>query len=296
VAQLEGIVPIMVTPMIEGGEPDEESIHRLVNYLIDCGVGGLWVLGSASEDINMSWEGRVRTVCCVTEAVNGRIRILTGTGLTTVNDILRFIDDIGGLDLAGVHVLYLDPKQGNKRMIAEMIRLADHSEYPIWLYHNPKRGKPVSLEVIKALRDHPNIRGMKVGGYNLTNMTQAIMHRTSDFDVIGAGGGQCFVMLSLGCDSHTCSDACCWPEEFIKLYKLFREGKLDEAREQQFKVLRLAERLPRTDNGEFAAEEKYILSIRGICEEHVNPAYRTLTNDEKEKVRQALRDYGFDWV
>lgn len=294
--RLQGIVPVMVTPMVEGGEPDEDGIHRLVNYLIEKGVHGFFILGSASEDINMSWESCVRTVRATVEAVKGRVPILTGTGLTRVNDILKFIDEISGLGLYGIHVLYLDPKPGDKRMIAEVTRLADHSEYPIWLYHNPKRGKPVSLEVIKGVRDHPNVQGIKLAGYNLTEMILASIYQTPDFQAIGSGGGQCFMTLCLGYEAHTASDACCWPEEFIKIYNLFQEGKLSEARELQFRLIQMTRSLARTDNGEYAAEEKYILSLRNICHEWVNPAYRILTDAEKEQVNQALRGYGFDWA
>ncbi len=293
---LKGIVPVMVTPMVESGEPDEAGIESLANYLIDRGVGGLWALGSASEDININWQGCVKTIKAISTSVNGRIPVITGTGLTTVNDILKFSDDIGGQKIDGIHVLYLDTKQGDQRMIHEMIRLADQCEYPIWLYHNPKRGKPVSLEVIKALREHPNIQGMKVGGYNLSEMIQAVMHNTPEFQVIGAGGGQCYPMFSLGTKAHTTSDGCCWPEEFVKLHQLFESGQYVEAKEQQFKLIRLAKQLPRTDNGEYAAEEKYILSLRGVCEDHVNASYRKLTDEEKSKVKIALKNYGFDWA
>lgn len=292
--RLNGIVPVMITPMLEGGEPDEESIDRLVNYLIEQGMVGLWTLGSAGEANHITWKQRVKVVRASAAAVNGRIPILTGTGATSINEILEFINEIEASHVDGIHVLYRDPKQGDSRMIAELTRLADRSPIPIWLYHNPTSGKAVSTQVIKALRDHPNIQGMKVGGYSLNEMTQALLLDTPTFQVIGAGGGQLFTMLCLGATAHTTGDSC-WPEEFLKLYSLFCEGRLVDAREQQFRLIRLARSLPRTDNGESCAEEKYILSLRGICHEYVNPAYRTLTLEEKAGVRQVLSDYGFEW-
>jgi len=296
---LTGIVPVLVTPMHRDGSPDEDGIHRLVEFLVNSGVGGLWVLGSAGEDINISWNDRVIVLKNVIAAAKNRIPVITGTGCTNVNDVLRFTEEIGGLELAGIHMLYMDPKPSDTRMIAEITRLADNCEYPIWLYHNPKRGKQVSVEVIRAVRDHENVIGMKVGGYSLSEMMQAVLHQTQTFQVMGAGGGQFFVMLCLGCQAHTSSDSCVWPEEFIKLHALFLQGKLEEAREQQVRLIKLNNSYPRSafrDNGESSSEEKYMLSLRGICSEYVNSSYRILTDEEKSAVRMALREYGFDWA
>jgi dihydrodipicolinate synthase/N-acetylneuraminate lyase len=294
--RLVGVAPVMVTPMQQDGEPDEAATHRLVDHLIKAGIGGIWAMGSASEDVNMSEQGRLNALRWLAQANAGRVPVLFGTGLVRIDDMLRFLDELEGLSFDGVHVLYMDPKQGDARMIAELSRLADRSEYPVWLYHNPKRGKPVSRAVITTLRDHPNIAGMKVGGYSLSEMVTAIRLQTPSFQVIGAGGGQMFTMFCLGAEAHTTSSASCWPEEYVKLHRLFVAGDHEGARQQQFRLIALEEQLPRTDNGEYAAEEKYILLLRGLCSEFVNTAYRCLTAEEKAKARAVVRTYGFDWA
>ena len=48
-AQLHGIVPPMCTPLTLQGEVDIDSTARLVNFLIDGGVHGVFVLGSTGE-------------------------------------------------------------------------------------------------------------------------------------------------------------------------------------------------------------------------------------------------------
>lgn len=296
---LSGIVPVMVTPMHEDGSPDGDGIAKLVDHVVANGVGGLWVLGSTGEDINTGTADRIATVKMVDAANQGRVPIITGTGLTASADILRFIDKIEGCNIAGVHVLYLDPKQSDRQMVAQMVQIADASAFPIWLYHNPKRGKPVSRAAIRELRDHPNIRGMKVGGYSLTEMTQALLLATPTFEVIGAGGGQFFMMLCLGAKAHTASEACSRPDEFAKIYDAFASGDLEKARERQFALIKFNQSYPRTaflDNGESSAEEKFILSLRGICSEHVNPSYRGLTEKEKSAIGDALRAAGYNWV
>jgi 4-hydroxy-tetrahydrodipicolinate synthase len=294
--ELRGIVPVLLTPLKESRQPDVEGMERLVNFLIEAGVGGMWVLGSASEDINIHRSVRSKSLKAAAIANRSRIPLIVGSGLTAIDEIFEFFDEIADLPVHGVHVLPYDVKMGDDRLIHFFTTLADRAPVPLWMYHNPKRGKLISKKVILEMREHPNMGGIKVGGYSLTELTTAMMLRTSQFDVIGAGGGQLYTMLGLGANAHTTSEASAFPEPFIEIYNLFQEGKHLEARTKQFELIQLSQAIPRTENGEYAAEEKFILSLRGICQGYVNQLYRNLTDNEKDQIRLLFRRKGFAWA
>ena len=68
-----------------------------------------------------------------------------------------------------------------------------------------------------------------------------------------------------------------------------------EALAAQHALIAFLDRWPRTikqDNFLGAAEEKYILSLRGVCDEYVTSYYRTLDDGEKAAKRAALKDFG----
>lgn len=48
---------------------------------------------------------------------------------------------------------------------------------------------------------------------------------------------------------------------------------------------------PGKDNFIKAGEEKYILSLRGICRPFTMPYYRDINEEEKEIIRKALQEY-----
>lgn len=291
-----GIVPNMVTPMTDEGHPDPAAIGRLAEFLVGSKVGGLWVLGSAGEDVHISQEDRAMVANEAAAAVDNRVPVLVGLGTAPYYDILRFVERTDHARISGYHFLPYDLKIGDAGLIRYVTRLAERLPRPLWLYHNPKRGRPVTLAVAEAMREHPNVAGIKVGGYSLTELTSMMMLRRDDFEVSGAGSGQLFQMLSLGARLHMTSDANCWPEIFIELKRLFDAGERDAALALQHRIIRLNREIPRNDNGEYAAEEKYILSLRGICGEGVNPAYRTMNDGEKQKLHTALRNFGFSWA
>ena len=294
--QLHGVVPNMVTPMDAMGHPDKDGIHALVEFLVKAGVGGLWVLGSAGEDIHISRRDRIIVAIETIRAVDGRIPIIIGLGPSTWHEILDFCDRINIDTIDAVHFLPYDVKMGETALLNYILKLAETLPCPMWLYHNPKRGRNITRKIVDEAKSHPNIQGIKVGGYSMSELTTMMMLRSEDFDVVGAGGNQLFQMLCLGAQAHMTSDANCYPEVFLSVCDLFKQGRIEEARALQFRVIELAVKIPRTDNGEYAAEEKYILSKRKVCKEYVNPSYRTLAEHEKELLDDALKEYGFPWA
>ena len=57
--ELKGLIPVVQTPMNEDGSLDLDGQARLIEFLHDKNVGGYWVLGTGSEDMNLSFEKRV---------------------------------------------------------------------------------------------------------------------------------------------------------------------------------------------------------------------------------------------
>ena len=69
--ELRGVIPVVQTPLHEDGSIDVEAQARLINYLVDKGVGDFWALGTGSEDINLSFEKRLTAAKAVAKANAG---------------------------------------------------------------------------------------------------------------------------------------------------------------------------------------------------------------------------------
>lgn len=294
--KLKGIVPVMITPLTANYKPDSFGIEKLIALFLNAKVGGIWALGSASEDINLSFKCKIETAKLISKYNNSQLPLIIGSGLTAIEDILCFFDKISAEKIDGIQLLPYDTKMGDSRLIYLVNYLADRLPFPVWLYHNPKRGKSFTQVVVNEVKYHPNVAGMKIGGYSLTELTWALMLKDNQFDVIGAGSGQLFSMLSLGAEAHTTSEASVFPEEFVMVYDHFINGNLESAKKIQFNLIQLSKSFPRNDNGEYCAEEKFMLSLRGICDEYVNPLYKQLNSEEKNLILKALRNYGFSWA
>lgn len=287
---LKGLIPVLLTPMKKNFILDEDGMFNLINYLIESKVGGLWALGSASEEINIGMQQKVQAARLIGEINDQRIPVIMGTGAVSYSDHMNFLDQVSDIKFDGIHVLPFDLKMGKSRTINLYEKIADESPYPVWMYHNPKRGRAFELDTIKHLSEHSNIGGIKIGGYNLSELTRCFMLKNDNFDVVAAGSGQVYQMMCMGAEAHTTSEGSILPKLFQKIIDLYNEGKHEDSWSLQQKWILLNAQIPRTDNGEHSAEEKYMLSLLNICEEWVNPNYVTLDKITKETVLRIFNE------
>ena len=59
---LEGIVPVLITPLKDDGSVDTETVKALVQGFVNKGAPGIWVLGTGGEDMCLSMRQRLDVV------------------------------------------------------------------------------------------------------------------------------------------------------------------------------------------------------------------------------------------
>lgn len=289
--KLNGIIVNMLSPMNQDYSLDKQGVNNLVDYYIKNNLAGIWALGSAGEDISISQEYRRQFTDELNNASNDQIPAIVGLGNMSFEEIIAFDEYNTNNDFFGYHILLYDQKISDLQAVNYIQKIADHLKKPLWLYNNPKRGKLLSFESVKILSNHPNIQGIKVGGYNLTELTNSVSLENESFQVMAAGGGQVFQALSLGYKCHSTSDANCFPKLMNGIYTDFIQNKIGQSRKKQFDYLSHKSYLKGNVmiNGEKSAEEKFICSIKGICKEYVNPSYSLLDVESKKTISTYIK-------
>src|ERR1019366_3696098 len=97
-ARLSGIFTPNLVPFDANGRINEGELRRMVNWLIEKGVSGLYPNGSTGEFIRLSFEERKRVIKIVAEENRGRVPILAGaaeSNLTMILDACRTYADLG---------------------------------------------------------------------------------------------------------------------------------------------------------------------------------------------------------
>jgi 4-hydroxy-tetrahydrodipicolinate synthase len=291
---VEGVVPVLVTPLTAGGDVDEAALERLVEFLIDRGVGGFWVLGTNSEDMNLSFRKRLTVAKRVTATVKSRVPVLLGCSFFALEDSLEFIEATKNLELDAYHFMPYHPLYSLDRLEWHYRAIADKAPKPLWGYSSANWCRAVPPEFYERIKGHPNVAGVKFSSNNTVQCTKAISLEEPGFQILTAVVACFHSNLALGVRGTTTSLACAVPEAIIGQYKAFREGRIKESLEMQRRFNAFQDALPKTlkaDNFLPGAAEKYILSLRGICEPHMTSYYRAANEAEQAEIRAALTKY-----
>jgi len=79
---LRGVIPILNSAFLDNGDIDLYSQQKLVEFLLESGVGGIALFGTASEGYTLSAAERDCILKMVLKVVNGSIPIVVSTGAT----------------------------------------------------------------------------------------------------------------------------------------------------------------------------------------------------------------------
>ena len=293
---VRGIVPVVSTPFTSNEHIDTEGLKRLIEFLIDKNIAALWVLGTGSEDMNLNFEKRVQVAQTACESNSGKKPLILGAGFFAMDDIMAFIRETAELEFDAYHVMPYHPLLSLERLDWFYRHIADHCPKPLWMYTSGNWSRSITPQFVGNLKSHPNIAGIKCSTKDLVAMTEVLGFADSNFQVITAIASQLYSCLCIGSKAHTSSFGSCLPEILIKIYELFKNCEFNEAKQEQFilnSFLKEFSASAKKDNFLMAAEEKYILSLRGICQNYTSSYYRELSENEKKIVKKALRKVNY---
>lgn len=159
----DGIWTPVVTPFAQDGSIQTDTLRKVVDTLIDQGVHGLIIGGTTGEYYALSKEERKQVFDSVAGHAKGRIPIMAGINATTTEDSLELGQHAKAAGFDAILVAapyYCQPAQDE--LLTHVRCVDDALDMPIMLYNFPDRtGVPMTLELIEALRDRPNVQAIK---------------------------------------------------------------------------------------------------------------------------------------
>jgi len=206
------IITPVVTILDKNEKPDYDGNKKVIDFLINGGVDGILVLGSAGEFPNLTVEERIDFLKFYAEYVNGRAELFAGTGCVSYNDTLRLSEaalELGYMPMViGPYYFGID----QEKLYIYYDRLAKDLKGEFYLYNYPPRtGHSIAPETVgKLVKNNSNIVGIKdsVSEAGHTNMICRAVEgydftTYSGFDdqflanVSNNGGGGCIGALSV---------------------------------------------------------------------------------------------------
>jgi 4-hydroxy-tetrahydrodipicolinate synthase len=144
--------------------------------------------------------------------------------------------------------------------------IADNSPIDVTLYNIPMFASPIDVPTVARLATEcPRVVGIKDSSGDLPQMMRmiaAVRPLRSDFSFLTGWDAALMPMLLIGCDGGTNATSGVVPEITRKLYDLTLGTRLDEARDLQYRLLKLFDAM--LYSAEFPEGFRAALKLRGI--------------------------------
>ena len=289
---MSGIIPPVVTPLVNDNELDEQGLERLINHLLEGGVHGLFLLGTTGEATSLRYKLRERFVRQTCNLVNKRIPVMVGITDTSFDRSVEmaYVYKDAGADMAVVAPPYYFPIS-QVEMCRYLDDLVPKLPLPYLLYNMPSHTKlHLSVDTVKHAKDSGAL-GIKDSSGDMLYLYSLIeaFKNSPEFAVIT--GVELFIPETILQGGHGAipGGANIFPRLFVDFYQASLERDKERIDFLRQIVLKLYQTIYNvcTFSSRFLVGTKCALAALGICNEYVaRPLYI-----DKDVDRDAVHRY-----
>lgn len=292
-ARVSGILAPIPTPFRDDDTVDAPALRRNVAKWMETPLAGLVVLGSTGEAPQLDEDESDRCIETVRAAVPGDRVLIAGVGRESTRATIVAARRAAS---AGVDaVLVRTPSFFKSQMTADVFaghytRVADASPVPVLLYNVTMfTGVNLTPDAVERLSTHPNIVGMKESGSDMAQMSELLARTPPEFVVLAGSATTLFHALCAGCHGAVLALAAVLPEPCVQMLSCVREGRLDEARTLQRRLVPLA-RLVGTQYG--VPGLKAAMDALGYDGGRPRPPLMPVNDRARDLLQRELQDLG----
>lgn len=262
---LKGVIPPIVTPVDADENVDESGLKKVIDYVIDGGVHGVFVLGSNGEFYAFDFENQKRAVEITVQHVNGRVPVYAGASAITTKGCIKLakMAEEAGVDaLTVLTPMFINPNE--TELYNHFKAIAESTKLPILLYNNPgKTTNNISVSLLKQLAQIDNIIGIKNTSLDFGQTVQFIYatQNIENFKVLSGSDYSIYATLAYGGAGCVAGTANVAPALVVDIYNKFMAGDHAGALAAQNKIIPLRDTY---SYGSFPVVMKDCLNLMGM--------------------------------
>ena len=288
----KGVYAALTTPFIREAVSVEKFRKNIERYN-RSGLAGYVVLGSTGEAVFLDDEESARLVAEARAAALAGRTLIAGASRESARLTVSVINRLAGLGADAA--LVKPPHYYKSRMTRDALkrfyeRVADEAGIPVIIYNIPQNtGVPVEPSLVIELSRHPNIIGIKDSSGALSNLAETKPAAAPGFLFLIGAGSVFLPGLSMGADGGILAVAAAVPDLCVRLYTLFLNNRLMEARDLQLSLVPLNAALTQSMG---IPAIKHALDILGYFGGRPRSPLLPLDARGRKQVRKLLKDLG----
>ena len=291
--RFHGVVPPTITALDADERLDRAGMARLVEYQIQGGVHGIFVLGTNGEGPCLRDAVR-REVCEVAvETARGRVPVIAGVlqpSTARVIDDMTLLQDTGIAAFVATAPFYFGGYNADE-LVGHYRRLADATSLPILIYNIPQNTKvPINADAVLKIAEDPRIAGIKDSSGHWTDVQRLILERPrEDFVILQGNQQMAAISLVLGADGLVPGFANVHPRLMADLYDAVRRGATAEA----FGIQKRVDAFLRIRGRATLHGTKLLAAHLGLIEPNLTAPLPRMAPDEAARYLDACLAAGF---
>jgi 4-hydroxy-tetrahydrodipicolinate synthase len=292
---LKGIIPPLVTPLLDNNTLDVEGLEKLIGHVLSGGVHGLFILGTTGEATNLTYDLRKEMMLRTCKLVNHRVPVVVGITDTSLSGTLEIADYAKAIGIDGVVLAppYYFPLS-QEEMQAYLENIAPLLPLPFLMYDIPSCAKlHMSIETVKKAKELGAI-GIKDSSGDMAYLLNLIreFRDSPDFSIIA--GTELFLPDAIlnGGHGSIAGGANIFPKLFVDLYDAAINRDIDEIARLREKVMMINSTLFSIVNYDSRIIKgiKAALSALDICSDYMALPLRKFNEDDRYRIRQYVAD------
>lgn len=284
----KGIIPPIATPFDEKGRIDISIIKKLIDYLIEGGVHGLFALGSQGEFYALEREEKKKILEIVVDHAKGKVPVYAGTGAITTRETIKLTKMAEGIGVDAVSIItpfFISPTQDE--LYEHYQNIAKATSLPILVYNNPGRtGVNLSVDLVIRLSKIDNIVGIKDSSGDMTLTSEYIRKTNDDFSILAGRDTLIYGTLLYGGKGAIAATANVAPKLAVEIYDAYMNGNMERAKKAQANLARLRVAF---SLGSFPVVVKDALRLIGINVGPTRAPIKSLDEKKKEILKNILQ-------
>lgn len=290
--QVRGIIPPVVTPMLPNEEVDYAKLRRFIDFQIDAGVHGIFVLGTTGECYALDADEKQKIVATAVAHVNKRVPVYAGTGAETTREAIQHTRMAEREGVDGVSVItpyFIMPSQSE--IVDHYRRIAEATALPVVLYSNPSTcgGLKIEPDTVAKLAGVKNIVAIKDSSGDLQNLIETVRIVPADFAVLQGRDTLIAPALLFGAKGAVPASCNVAPRILVEIYESFMAGDLERAKVAQKRLspVRMAFMI-----GTAPGVVKQALALTGWDVGPSRSPIAPLSSEKRAKLKEILAEAG----
>ena len=279
----------IITPF-DGYKTNYDELGRIIEDQIAGGTDAIIICGTTGEASTMPDEEHLAAIEYAIKKTAGRIPVIAGTGSNETAHAVRLTkkaEEMGADGILSVTPYY--NKASQKGLVEHFTAIANAVSIPIILYNVPSRtGVSISIDALKELAKVENIVAIKEASGNIS-YTAKVAAEVPELYIYSGNDDMIVPILSLGGKGVISVLSNVMPKETHDICQLYFDGKVNESRALQLKLLDLINKLFIEVN---PIPVKTAMNMMGYNAGNLRLPLCDMEEKNKAVLRQAMLDAG----